>query len=299
MKLSFISLVFLLVCGLTISIYISIMSGLSVDEKKWREKCKKIVEKLRENVKIEDDVFLKFPKYYINLDRSRERRQKMEEEFKTYGIENIERVSACDGKTLKKTGEGNFEDLKFVNQFENLTLSEIAITCSHLKAIRNAWRRGLEIALIMEDDVTFSIVPHWKIKFKDLLKSVSEDADIVLLTHVGNTEEKKLFNRRKDQNAAVCYLVTKKGMDRVMKDFFRNGEVFLGKDSGLENSVIDTGIWSYLDTYYVDPRMFPVDGLFFDSTHYKGISGKIYKENHKILEKYFDEDQKGGIDKNE
>ena len=292
MKLSTVCFLFVLVCGLTITIYFSVKIGLDMKEKKYKRRCQEIVEKLRDKKEIVDNVFVNFPKYYINLDRSVERREKMEEEFRKYGIKNIERVSACDGKKIDDLNKGDFGDVQFINQIGGKKKLEVAITCSHLKTIKKAWDRNLDSVLIIEDDVTFCLVPHWKINFETILKSIPEDADVILLTHVRRESDKLLFNKRDIQSGAVCYLITKRGMEKVVKNFFRDGKIFLGKKSGLKNPVIDTGVWDYLNTYYVYPRMFPLDSLLFDSTHSKTIYNSIFSENHKILEHYYDENQK-------
>ena len=73
-----------------------------VDKENTRKRTKEAkakIEVLRENKEI-DEYFKNFPKYYINLDRSKDRRENMEKEIASYDLKNIKRVKAFDGKKL-------------------------------------------------------------------------------------------------------------------------------------------------------------------------------------------------------
>ena len=46
---------------------------------------------------------LSFPVYWINLDRSKDRKYLMEEQFKKFGITNHTRIPAVDGSNIEKS----------------------------------------------------------------------------------------------------------------------------------------------------------------------------------------------------
>ena len=50
---------------------------------------------------------------------------------------------------------------------------EIACTLSHLKAIRTAYMKGYNMALVLEDDVSLKYVERWKVSLSKLLGAVS------------------------------------------------------------------------------------------------------------------------------
>jgi hypothetical protein len=102
--------------------------------------------------------------YYINLDRSEDRREKMEKSFEH---EKLIRISAIDG--MEWAIEDTFDNRgfpvwnleyrdKFVNEeilFENSILPPTHVACnlSHRKAIKEFLNTDDEWAVIMEDDV--------------------------------------------------------------------------------------------------------------------------------------------------
>ena len=121
-----------------------------------------IINKLN-SVKKRDETFNYIKKYYINLERSKDRLESIEKEFKDYEIGNYERIEACDGKDLNSTKKGKFGELEFENiKDKKATKGELATTCSHLKSIKKAYDDGEEMAIIMEDDMNFTLMPYWK-----------------------------------------------------------------------------------------------------------------------------------------
>ena len=77
------------------------------------------------------------PIFYINLDRSEDRRKVMEKQLKVIST-NYERVSAVDGKKMTNKIDDQVDDISFQNEYPELTFSEIGCTLSHIKAIRKA-----------------------------------------------------------------------------------------------------------------------------------------------------------------
>lgn len=91
--------------------------------------------------------------YVVNLDRSLDRWQRIEKEFRNLQL-NLIRVPAVDGKTLK------FPDKRFSPFFYRLkdgkeaSLGAVGCFFSHLKALQCFLDSGREFALICEDDVS-------------------------------------------------------------------------------------------------------------------------------------------------
>ena len=68
-----------------------------------------------------------FPVYYINLDGQPERKEYMEEQFKTWGVENYTRISAYDGR------HDDLSDIIHGKYPDGMSSGEIGCVTSHQK----------------------------------------------------------------------------------------------------------------------------------------------------------------------
>ena len=109
----------------------------------------------------------KIPIYWINLNRSIDRKRKMEQQLKEYDINNHVRVEGIDGKEL------DFE--KYRDKCMNRTEYELGCTLSHLKAIKSAYNNGDEYALIFEDDCSFEFVKYQKYSIDELIEIMNKE----------------------------------------------------------------------------------------------------------------------------
>lgn len=153
--------------------------------------------------------------YYINLDRSTERNEIIIKQFQENGIKNYKRVQAIDGQKPNDIGK-NYE----INK--NMTPTTIACALSHIKAIKQAYDDGCEMALIMEDDSNFEYIKHKSIPLKSLVNIYSK-YDVFQLVNVGGVNTVK--NAFKMDNivttghldGAVCYLIKREAMKRSIE----------------------------------------------------------------------------------
>lgn len=81
--------------------------------------------------------------YCVNLDRRPDKWQESQEEFEKWGIKNVERFSAHDGK--------NLDSKPF-----KIKPSELGLILSNVDIIRNCIENGIERLLILEDDCYFT-----------------------------------------------------------------------------------------------------------------------------------------------
>ena len=263
-----------------------------IDNKHYQE-GKKLISKFRE-VKKKDERFNSIKKYYINLDRSTDRKESIEEEFRLYGITNYERVPACDGKNLKSTKEGDFGDIKFkAPNDKNSSVREIATTCSHIKAIKRAYDNGDELAIILEDDTKFTLMPYWDKELKELMNELPDDWEIFKLvsgkaryinffkffnTDIRYNKEQKIVKRNKTFSA-VCYIINKNGMSKIINNFYKDGEILLKDKSNL----IDHEIFDKLNVYEIKKSLFLLDNFELTSTIYER---NLYYNSIQILNSY-------------
>jgi glycosyl transferase family 25 len=100
--------------------------------------------------------------YYINLDRSAKRRDRIENALERYGL-LAERISAVDGSQLTDAELLSHYDLNKNSSeyFAPLNKSEIACFLSHRKVLRQFVEGGSsDFALVLEDDAEFVCDPR-------------------------------------------------------------------------------------------------------------------------------------------
>ncbi|XCF07371.1 glycosyltransferase family 25 protein [Tamlana crocina] len=95
---------------------------------------------------------LNFQTYLINLDRSKDRLERMEKEFEKSGIHKFERIRAVDARNLKDT------DYTLKNRYDrNLVPGEIGCFLSHIKTMQTFLKSSFRFAIIIEDDAKLEI----------------------------------------------------------------------------------------------------------------------------------------------
>lgn len=143
--------------------------------------------------------------YWINLDRSADRRQRMEKMFEdpVFAEKKIIRISAVDGKAhdIDQVLNASFQGM---NQ-NNFTKVEYACLSSHLNAIKQFTESKDKTALIMEDDMTLEFKPYWKTSVKQIMDNAPSDWEIIQLCYNSNSGiPLKMYTRYKNGNFACA-----------------------------------------------------------------------------------------------
>lgn len=175
------------------------------------------------NVKI---ILKDIPIFWINLQRSNERRIKMENNFKKYNLQAT-RVDAIDGDNINlKEYKENFNINEKMNKYE------VACTLSHLKAIKTSYDQGLEYALILEDDVEFDYLDYKKYSLSFLLEELNKiNGECIQLSIIVSRKNfLKYANSDKllikgELCSAVSYLITREGMKKVLDNFYNTKNI--------------------------------------------------------------------------
>mgnify|MGYP003115814376 CR=1 FL=1 len=234
------------------------------------KKCKDQIAELQKNKQIGDE-FKNFPKYYINLDRSKERRAIFEKHMEQYGVNQYQRVKAFDGKKIQDTSQGTIDGWKYYSGDRLCTKAELAITMSHLLAMKKASEDGHEVAMIMEDDCELTLVPHWPKKIDQIVSELPEDCEIFLMCNrsfqkVNNLKLEKVTNQK--DFTGVCYLITRKGMERLQKFLIQDtdqGNFSFNLD--MENIILDLGLMSEFKVYSYNISLFLLENYTSLSHH--------------------------------
>ena len=163
--------------------------------------------------------------YYINLDRSINRKNEFLENIRqTEKILNItfnlHRVTAVDGKD--KSISSNIYNYDLLNTSQSKY--ELACTCSHIFAIKQAYDEGNEYCIIMEDDNNFSPLHNLYDTCIDVINTPVVNYDLLQLCATDG-----LFNIHKSIYPIVkwkrwyystgCYLIKKSGMKNIINKF--------------------------------------------------------------------------------
>jgi GR25 family glycosyltransferase involved in LPS biosynthesis len=153
--------------------------------------------------------------YWINLDRSKDRRKRMEKMFKNpvFKGKKIIRVSAVDGKSpdIDQILNANLEGM----QPEKYEKTIYACTLSHINAIQNFKKSADKVALIMEDDSTLEYKKYWKKTTKQIMEEAPTDWDIIQLTYtIIDKAPKKIYtkNNRKYYGTGA-YIINKNNIN--------------------------------------------------------------------------------------
>ena len=162
--------------------------------------------------------------YWINLDRSTDRRKQMEAIFRdpVFQTTQIERISAVDGRNPNTV----YPKLNFMYKQKNDY--EYACMLSHLETIRRFSRTNYEVALIMEDDITLEFKKYWRKSVREIIENAPSDWEIIQLCYNTNNNPNvfKLYERN-IRNKAVCagaYLINNKTAKKIINDIYIDGK---------------------------------------------------------------------------
>jgi len=167
--------------------------------------------------------------YWINLDKSTERREFMENQFNTYKIDN-ERISAKTPNDLNEILENKppfFCGYKECadNKCKNCSI-EFATICSHLEAIKKGFMSGSNYFIVCEDDVIFK----FNIDFNKIISNFPKDFEIIQMMVISKGHLEYFYNSCFLKNtlfvnytpitpSAAFYLISHKGAEKILEKF--------------------------------------------------------------------------------
>ena len=170
------------------------------------------------------------PVYFINLDRSNERRKNLELELNKY-FTNHHRVKAIDGHLLQsdifknKTELFEYDLSDFKDDGNNP--GEIGCLLSHIKAIKKIHEDKCEYALVIEDDASFKYINKWGTTLKEIIEKAPKDFDVLKLYSyktfdnlrllINNIKYRKLDYVPKNEWSTCALIWSKKGVQNAMQ----------------------------------------------------------------------------------
>jgi hypothetical protein len=161
--------------------------------------------------------------YWINLDRSEGRRERMEARFAARGLANV-RVAAVDGSDEAATA-------RLISSRANSSFNAATIA-SHLNAMTLALEHGHEQVLVMEDDVTFEPYDAWPGGYAAIHRELPEAFSALALCIAELPKHlDALFRRprlvhplrRRAYWSAGAYVITREGAQCLLDRYRRGG----------------------------------------------------------------------------
>jgi GR25 family glycosyltransferase involved in LPS biosynthesis len=248
--------------------------------------------------------------YWINLERSKERRENMVEilKDKTFDTMTKHRVEAIDGK---KMTEQKLRSM-FTIDLTKHTIIEYCCLLSHLKALKQFSKSDSTLALILEDDVCLDFKPYWQESIKDCIHNAPPDWELLQISYIVYDEfPKKMYTPYTQKyGGAFSYVVNKKGVLRFLKQFhldenphvadyvlFHQMKTFTYKYPFFVSTSKDSEIHKdHIEKYhlpskkkletYLSKQPFPLKQDILFVTAFKNIKRDQWKVNSRTIETY-------------
>jgi GR25 family glycosyltransferase involved in LPS biosynthesis len=227
--------------------------------------------------------------YCINLERATERKLRMLHFFNDYS--NFSFIDAVDGNNLPKEYKYNINTKKNVY--------EIALVFSHLKAIKQAFDKGLQYCLICEDDMNLQLLNKWDFDLQFIISNAPSDWEILQL----NTNNVNLlvllhdhFNKTNSLFVKWCghvawstgfYLINTIGMKKILDLYFINNTFDITNFSDDHLLVSDIVIYKDVNTYTICKPII-IDDAFNSYIHEEHTAEHHCKAKQFVLNLYKD-----------
>jgi hypothetical protein len=241
--------------------------------------------------------------YWLNLDRTKDRRQNMENILSKFSIQN-ERIPAIDGKLNNDIKSTYFALNNNSEKYPNYSNTEYAILASHLLAINKFINKELfsemqvkentetNVCLICEDDLSLDFIQYWKKPISEIISNAPCDWDIIMLGYFSLKLEYEEYSKWNNEWSAIAYLVNKNNIKDKFNQLkvFDNNNNFKWKCNEYDLMVSDNYIFSKFNTYVYKYPYFTFPNNNDSTLHEDHLSyHKIYKScNYLVLNDILD-----------
>jgi len=218
--------------------------------------------------------------YWININKSIDRRIFMEEQFKINGFPN-ERIEAITPEILETIIEDkapyNCGSPACVYNNQNDCKFEFSCTCSHLNAIKEGYKSDASYFIVCEDDI---YIP-FKLNYEKIIKTLPIDFDICQMMVLNEESNDYLYNEcfkgkgeffikfdyTKKLFSTGMYLISKKGAKQILDLFTNKDSLKYDFRNVLSFKQADYMLYMYINSYTITfPLCFPVL-LFISEIH--------------------------------
>lgn len=245
--------------------------------------------------------------YWINIDKSKTRKEFMEKQFKNLNLDNY-RISAV---TPSEFPDVLVQKPPLSCNYPGCTTCdyEFACLCSHIKAMQEGLKSNDEYFIILEDDM---FLP-FKIDYDKLIKSIPKDTDILqMMILYGNTVihiyERLFLNNIHHFKwqyllpSTGQYLISRKGAQKLVDMFYNTSlnkyDFAKAKHQIVADVLLYSSVTTYATTYpYCYPHIPMGSEIHPDhlEAHQLAVNDikKVIRQNDTnpfIQKKYYEED---------
>ena len=165
--------------------------------------------------------------YWINMERSIERRKHMYYLFSKHLIYNY-RINAYDGNKIQEYNDINYSSSNNISKYEYCCIF------SHLKAIKTSYENNDKISIICEDDLYINYKENLINSLKNIIENAPNDWKIIKVNY--NKNNLNCFIEWNENNISqLFYIINNKGMIKILDKFFIKNKFVL--DNKLDHSI--------------------------------------------------------------
>jgi GR25 family glycosyltransferase involved in LPS biosynthesis len=221
--------------------------------------------------------------YYINMDKSVERRQLMKKVLKDEVFDSMEkhRITGVDGtrKDILPYLYSQLQNIKIAKQYTTKTYSCLL---SHLHALLEFSKSKYEIALIVEDDLSLDYKKYWQEDLNTCIRNAPSDWEILQLYYFCKVP-KQLYIPWNNHYSTVAYIVNKKGVQSFLNQHYST-KFILNTNTKHESDVY---IYKHMKTYVYKYPFFTtnLNNSFIHPSHVKNIHAPCKQKVENMLKK--------------
>ena len=233
---------------------------------KQKNKLVSLIEKVKKSNNIVDTEFNNIQKFYLNLDTSIDRKEKVESDIERLKIKNIERISGFDGRKLEDTNTIDIFGKNIKNSYNSDKLKpELGCFFSHIKAIKKAYEMEMKTLIVLEDDIIMDFSKVWKKSFKEILDGAPKDWELINMSNFfgkPNYDGEYIPYSKHPFLSTIFYIINEKGIKKI-NDSFDEGYF---DNTSIRKPVSDFFLFENCISYTMKNVLVPSDICMDDST---------------------------------
>ncbi len=185
--------------------------------------------------------------YYINMDKSVERRRSMEAVLKDKVFDSMKkyRITAVDGARTDILPYLHSQ-LKNVKITRKYTAKLCSCFLSHLHALLEFSKSKHDIAMIVEDDLSLDFKKYWQEDLNTCIRNAPSDWGIIKLSYLCKIP-KQLYTPWDNHLCSAAYIINKKSVLSFLKTHYINNQFVLDKNE--KYFVSDYYLFKKIKTY--------------------------------------------------
>jgi len=218
--------------------------------------------------------------YYVSLEESVGRRNKLEESLKEHGVTNIKSIISKRFAECDDVVTGKYVD----------SLNEGTKGCciSHLKAIKEWYETtDEEYGFFCEDDLSLDTVDYWNFTWQEFIDNLPEDWGCIQMLPIrGEYKDIKIRERYWDDWSVTAYIIKRDHAKYIIDNYIVDGTYHLELKDAEVQPLIENILYTSAGKVYTIPMF--VEDVGFTST-FEGGDGDVkdgQKRNHYYAHDY-------------